>query len=164
MQLSLFNIFKKSPPPLKKKRLARKTRVDDQKLKLIWLSLCRQYFPLNSKLEAYNVYWSKRPQLRTLATCHYETNKVIVARELNYPEHDSWLEPLLYHEMCHAVLGGIKHEGSTKYSWHGKEFRELEAKHPKIKALDHWMKSGGWAKAVRSDRSKRAWAARKESV
>jgi hypothetical protein len=83
-----------------------------------------------------------------------------VARELHDVEYASWLEPLLYHEMCHAVLGSTLHASGNR-SWHGKEFKALERRHPGSKDLNAWMKSGGWAKAVRRDRGKRSWETRR---
>ncbi len=127
----------------------------------IWSRLSHGYFAQHAKLLRYDIRWSVRAQKRTLATCHLRKSVVIVARELNYPEHHLWLEPLLYHEMCHAVIGIPKQEPNKRRSWHGKSFRELEHRHPHMRAFDRWVKSGGWEKAVRSDRARRAWGKRK---
>jgi hypothetical protein len=63
-----------------------------------------------------------------------------------------YLEPLLYHELCHAVLGNLR-EHNKRAKWHGKAFRELEKRHPGIRHLDTWVKEGGFGKAVRTDRA-----------
>jgi hypothetical protein len=56
--------------------------------------------------------------------------------------------------MCHAALGKGVERKNGKRLWHGPEFRALEARHPKSAELDGWIKSGGWRRAVRSDRSR----------
>ena len=106
-----------------------------------------------------------RCQKRVLASCNIHRRRILVAQELNNSSTSQWLEPILYHEMCHAVIGhGVALSPSGKRQWHGKEFKELEARHPQIKALDSWIRSGGWAKAVRSHRSKVAWRSRKQGA
>ena len=77
-----------------------------------------------------------------------------VAKEMAHPEAAHWIPALLYHEMCHAVLGQDVGQRGTKRTWHGQKFRELEARHPQSKDLDHWIKSGGWLHVVRSARAK----------
>jgi hypothetical protein len=84
----------------------------------------------------------------------------VVARELFEPAACRWIAPVIYHELCHAVLGDSIVTASGKRAWHGREFRELEARHPDIAALDLWIKSGGWAMAVRSARTRASWARR----
>ena len=79
-----------------------------------------------------------------------------MARELNYREFDHWLAPLVYHEMCHAVIGLNVKKTNSRRSWHGREFRQLERRHPQMAEFEAWTKSGGWMTAVRSDRGKRA--------
>jgi hypothetical protein len=64
--------------------------------------------------------------------------------------------------MCHAILGKDIIKGNKRIAWHGKEFRALESRHPNIKAFDTWVNTGGWLSAVRSDRSRRAWEARRK--
>jgi hypothetical protein len=147
---------------LEPKKIIRKsvTIKNDHKLHALWVQLHEVWFPDRDDLKNYRVVWSARPQKRTLATCHYRHKKVTVARELHDVEYASWLEPLLYHEMCHAVLGSTLHASGNR-SWHGKEFKALERRHPGSKDLNAWMKSGGWAKAVRRDRGKRSWATRR---
>ena len=58
-----------------------------------------------------------------------------------------YLEPLLYHEMCHAALGEPEIV-KGKRIMHGSDFKALEKKHPEITQLNSWIKSGGWNKAV----------------
>jgi predicted SprT family Zn-dependent metalloprotease len=119
-----------------------------------WSGLITSYFPERQDLHKYSIAWSTRRQKRTLATCNIKHLRVRVAKELNNPEHWHILEALIYHEMCHAVLGfSIKNAGS-KTAWHGREFKLLEARHPGIPALNSWIKEGGWRRAVRQDRSR----------
>lgn len=140
--------------PSAKRSNYKKIQFSDKFLNEIWCNLKNTYFPNNKLLDEYKVIWSTKPQKRTLASCNLTKKRVIVARELNYPEHYIWLEPLIYHEMCHSVVGAIK-KGSRN-SYHGKEFKKLEQIHPLMKNFDHWVKSGGWLTAIRSDRAKRA--------
>ena len=133
-------------------------------IKQIWLDVRRSWFPDRPDLDHYIVVWSRRPQKRTLASCNIESKRVIVARELNYPEHYRWLKPLLYHEMCHAYLGFSVVDEDKRCRWHGREFKSLERRYPGMPEFDYWVKSGGWDRAVRSDRSKRAHRARKEKL
>ncbi|MCB0310094.1 MAG: SprT-like domain-containing protein [Bdellovibrionales bacterium] len=124
------------------------------------MALRNSYFPERTDLDAYQVSWSKRRQKRTLASVNIEKKRVNVARELNDIRYAVWLEPLLYHEMCHAVLGEGVRRSNGGYAWHGPEFKSLEKRHPEIKSLDQWIKAGGWQRAVRSDRSRRAYQRR----
>ncbi|MCI5064650.1 SprT-like domain-containing protein [bacterium] len=133
----------------------------DPELAEIWSALIELYFPERRDLLRYTVIWSKRNQIRTLASCNIDSCRVRVARELNFPEHTEWLSPLLYHEMCHAVLGTSIRQPGEKTRWHGPEFRKLERRHPAIPAFDRWVKGGGWTKAVRSHRAKQAHQRRK---
>ena len=110
----------------------------------------------------YRVLWSKRRQKRTLAACHIEKRKVVVAKELCHPKWERWLDPLLYHEMCHAVIGEKPEIRNGKRLWHGPQFRALERRHPGIQEFDRWIREGGWLSAVRSARS-REYHARKKS-
>lgn len=152
LQLSIWDFFKPPKPSFKKTVLKHYT--SNPELKYLWKRVRKQWFPDRPEIDHYTVCWSTRPQKRTLASCNVKTKRVLVARELNYPQHRNWLEPLLYHEMCHAVLGYVQRK--SKRVWHGKEFKSLEMQHPLIKDLDLWIKAGGWQIAVRSDRGKRA--------
>lgn len=115
-------------------------------LKSIWRETRQRWFPSRPDLDSYQMRWSARKQKRTLASCNLHDRRVVVARELNYPEYFCWLEPLLYHEMCHAFL---------ESRFHDKRFYAVERRHPGIRAFDAWINAGGWARAVRSDRAKR---------
>jgi hypothetical protein len=83
-----------------------------------------------------------------------------VARALDRPELKWALEALIYHEMCHAVVGIKKSINGKRNRIHGREFYELERQHPGIEQLDLWIKSGGWQKVVRSYSSHRAFLKR----
>lgn len=152
-------LFRKSSDILvRKKRKSRQSGYQaDLKLKSIWLDLRQTYFPELQALDSFCVAWSRRRQKRTLASCHLKKQVVLVAKELNYPWHEQWLEPLIYHELCHAALGDKIAKFGKRRAWHGKEFKILEARHPQIRSLNQWIKSGGWSKAVRSDRARRRW-------
>lgn len=123
----------------------------DPTLLSVWLELCFAWFPERKDLCDYELKWSPRRQKQTLASVNLEKTRVFVARELNYPQHQKWLEPLLYHEMVHAYL---------RSEYHNQEFYRHEKRHPLIKEFDSWIDQGGWSTAVRSDRAKRAHAAR----
>lgn len=169
-QLSLFELFgfRKKRRTRRKGSSVRKAapgrlapQTSDVGLLSIWSDLQTRYFPHRTDLLEYHIRWSKRVQKRTLASCAIEKKIITVAQELRYEQHACWLEPLIYHEMCHAVLG--HHVGNLrgKKQWHGKDFRALERQHPHIQALDSWIRSGGWLSAVRSHRAKLAHARRK---
>lgn len=172
IQLRLFDFLRpakkkrSTTKPLRPRTRSRPTRthkikISDPHLMQVWISLRETWFPERSDIDRYQVVWSTRNQKRTLASCSLERKRISVARELNYPSHSEWLEPLLYHEMCHAILGYDVAENRSGKEWHGAEFKALEARHPGTNKLDHWIKSGGWTTAVRSDRSKRAHLKRK---
>ncbi len=129
-----------------------------------WLSLRAAYFPTRPDLDTYHIKWSARRQKRTLASCNINRRIVNVAMEMHNDICREYLEPLIYHEMCHAVLGKDVARSGSKIMWHGSEFRALEARHPKTRALELWIKSGGWAKAVRSHRSKEYHQQRKAAL
>ncbi len=80
---------------------------------------------------------------------------------MSLPECAAYLPALIYHEMCHAVLGDKVGRAGSKRMWHGPAFRQLEKRHPDIEKLDLWIKKGGWSKAVRSFRAKQYHKARK---
>lgn len=139
----------------------RRVGKDDDTLKSLWCKVRSSYFSERSDLDHYRVIWSTRKQKRTLAACFLETKTVRVAQELKHPDCQVWLEPILYHEMCHAYLGNGGKKQGQRQSWHGKEFKALEKRHPTTAALDHWIRNGGWSKVVRSDRARMAWVRRK---
>ena len=160
VQLSLFGSAENSLPVLRTAKLEpstikRRSSLRRNKpssnsspyLKRRWILIRKSWFPDRPELDSYTVRWSKRPQLRTLASCSLDNRRVIVARELRYKKYLNWLDALLYHEMCHAYLNTTDH---------GREFKNIEKRHPLIKAFDNWIDTGGWNTAVRSDRAKRA--------
>lgn len=168
MQLNFFDIWNNNENILGffrkkklKKRPYRVKRPSEPKLLAIWDELASSYFPYDSVLNEYTIFWSNRAQKRTLASCNLECKRILVARELNYEKYEYWLEPLIYHEMCHAVLGLDVKKVNGKKQWHGKDFKNLESKHPLMYEFETWIKAGGWAKCVRSDRAIRAHAKRK---
>lgn len=133
---------------------------DEDQLQAIWLKLAQEFFPLDFRLLEYQLVWSNRSQKRVLGSCNLTKKRVLIARSLDRPELKWALEALIYHEMCHAVVG-IKKSGNGKRNRiHGQEFYALEALHPGIKQLDSWIKSGGWQKVVRSYSSHKAFQKR----
>jgi len=148
-QLSLF--FKpllkptpKQPTPRKRKST---NRVSDPKLFETWKRLQESYFPDSLFLNEFKVCWSNRHQTSCLASVNLQTKIVRVAPAMKLPESQLFLEPLLYHEMCHAIVGIKVVRGRRKI--HSREFKNLENLHPHIKFLDIWIKNGGWSKAVK---------------
>jgi hypothetical protein len=134
----------------------------DAELKHIWIELRKTWFPDLIELDRFSVNWSKRRQKRTLASCQPKRTRVVVARELSGEENRGWLEPLLYHEMCHAALGESLRRERGRTPWHGREFKRLEQQHPQTKALQRWIKEGGWLHAIRSARAKQTAAGRRK--
>lgn len=112
----------------------------------IWTQLQETYFADRIDLLSYEVRWSTWQQKRTLASCNVARRRVVVAPQLRAPEMSEWLEPILFHEMCHAAIGHDVEVRGGKRLVHGPQFNELVAKHPKTAALTEWLKSGGWAK------------------
>ncbi len=161
-QIELILGAKRSSAP----RGARTTRrvESDPFLHKVWTELRREYYPERSDLDSYIVSWSTRKQKRVLASCNVRRHRVVVAKELFEPSAVRWIAPVLYHELCHAVLGEDITSASGRRMWHGVEFRTLEARHPDIPALNLWIRSGGWAMAVRSHRSRMAWRTRREQA
>ena len=133
----------------------------DDFLYTVWQNLRQEFFPEHAHIDDYFVSWSSRPQKRVLASCNIRRRRVVVARELFEPSASRWIPAVLYHEMCHAVIGEAVHTSTSgKRLWHGREFRNLEARHPDIVAMNSWISTGGWAMAVRSNRTRLAWRAR----
>ncbi|MCB0311610.1 MAG: SprT-like domain-containing protein, partial [Bdellovibrionales bacterium] len=147
----------KSPPPTPRPYTK---ETSDPFLKTEWLALRKRYFPDRPDIDSYTVVWSRRDQKRTLASCNTQKRRIRVARELDLDRYHCWLAPLLYHEMCHAVLDRKVSKSGKKFLWHGPEFRQLEKMHPETASLDNWIAEGGWAQAVRSHRSRVAHAKR----
>lgn len=118
----------------------------------VWCALRLRFFPERVDLDSYTIGWSRRRQKRTLASCNMRSRCVIVAQELRDPLFNEWIEPILHHELCHAVIGLDVARRKGRRAWHGREFRSLENLHPRIPALDDWIKNGGWLYAVRRAR------------
>ena len=131
----------------------------DPELKALWISIRKTWFPELSEIDNYRVIWSSRRQKRTLASCNIKSQRIVVARELNHAPVKIWLEPILYHEMCHAVLKS-RLSPSGRRMWHDAPFRVLENQHPMIPAMNDWIRSGGWFKAILSERSRSFWNGR----
>ena len=117
-------------------------------LTTIWLDLVREYFPHLIDLNDYKLLWSTRKQKRVLASCNVYKKRVIVAQIFQNPKYSLLLDPLLYHEMCHAALGPPQTMNGRRII-HGKDFYELEKRHPRIELLNKWIKDGGWHVAIR---------------
>lgn len=143
------------PSSLRPKRPIVRPVESEPILSTMWKEIRAKYFPDRPDIDEYSIVWSTRRQKRTLASCNVRTKKVNVARELANPKLQEWLDPLLYHEMCHAIIGIPGANARGRRQIHGREFRSLERKHPRIRDLDHWIKTGGWLSAVRSDRARR---------
>ena len=122
---------------------AARTINSDQDLKDIWDKLIDEYFPNRQDLKLYIVKWG-RSQKRTLGSCNISKGRVNIAREFDCPTNFHWAEPILYHELCHAVIGQNVPRFRRRRIWHGEEFKALEKLHPLIPPLKIWIKSVGW--------------------
>ncbi len=151
-----------APRPSTRRPIARKKlNTSDEFLLTVWRNLRLEFFPDRPDVDDYIVTWSSRPQKRVLASCNIRRRRIVVAQELFEPAASRWIAPVLYHEMCHAVIGeGVHLSQSGKRQWHGRQFRQLEAQHPDIEAMNAWIATGGWAMAVRSHRARQAWRMR----
>jgi hypothetical protein len=118
----------------------------------IWKSLRLEYFPDRADIDDYRVLWSKRKQTSCLASCSIGNRRIYVASAMRLPDSQAYLEPLIYHEMCHAILGPPKIVRGRRIM-HGRDFKALERRHPEIKALNHWIKAGGWTRATQIENS-----------
>jgi hypothetical protein len=114
----------------------------------LWKELRRNYFSERADLDEYLIVWSTRRHKSTLASCNVERRKVLVAGVFQLDEARPYLEALLYHEMCHAVLGKPPIKNNRRIM-HGKDFYALECRHPGIPELDRWVKLGGWREAAK---------------
>ncbi len=136
---------------------------DDATLRSRWRRIAEIYFPERADLREYEVIWSARSQRRVLGSCNLDRRRVRIARALDRPELGHHLDALLYHEMCHAVVG-MKAGKRGRRIFHGKEFREIERRHPGSIPLDLWIRTGGWRTAVRSYASHRGSAAKGKRI
>ena len=144
-------------PRVKRQRAKSATRLpkpSNEPLRAMLDLLVDRYFPDQQDLKGYVVTWSSRRQRRTLGSCNISRSKINIARELSHQEFSRWIEPVLYHELCHAALGKEVSRVRGRLAWHGREFKELEGKHPQSLPLRAWIRSGGWAHAVRVDRAR----------
>ncbi|MCC6954958.1 MAG: SprT-like domain-containing protein [Deltaproteobacteria bacterium] len=110
-----------------------------------------QYFPDRPDIDDYRVVWSKTVQKSVLASCNVQHRRIRVAPSFQRIDCTPFLEALLYHEMCHAILGDPPRVRGRRVL-HGKDFRELEVRHPGIPNLDRWILEGGWRLAVQRHR------------
>lgn len=158
-QLTFFEkLFKRQKAHRPRTRLQPK---NDTELAKLWRTLIESYFPDRIDLLDYRIAWSNRRQRRVLASCNVKQRRVRVAQEMQAAECAEFLAPLLYHELCHAVLGENLKRLERRIPWHGQEFKTLEARHPQSEALTRWIRSGGWAQAVRRARARATWQRRK---
>lgn len=129
------------------KKVSHELTLEQADPRAIWKNLVETYFQGRSDLLRYKIVWSNRPQKRVLASCNIEKKIVRIAPAMRLVESQPYLEALIYHELCHAVVGiGVK---NGRRDIHSKSFKDLESLHPDIKSLDLWIKQGGWIKAVR---------------
>jgi len=160
LQLLLFGVGRPQRAPVRPRRTVEVPVTSDALLRQIWLGVRRQWFPERPEIDEYVITWSRRRQKRTLGTCFPTRKRVVIALELQDPEYHCWLEPLIYHEMCHAVLGR-QADRNGRNIWHGPDFKALERRHPGSKSLDDWIRTGGWARVVRRARARSAAAHRR---
>lgn len=125
-----------------------KPELDSNILKKLWYDLIDGYFPQRQDLKNYRLVWSGKRQTRSLASCSVHKRTIRVAKAMALPSSRPYLEALIYHELCHAVLGPPKIVRGRRIM-HGKDFKALERRHPNIKYLDDWINAGGWDRAVR---------------
>ncbi len=146
--------FKRSKPLRVKSNVLNNTdrqkKLEEREINLvtIWGKLENEYFPGDKNLSIYSITWAKRYSKRNLAYCDYQKKRVVVSPVMNNIKLLHMLEPLIYHEMCHAKLGEPKRVRG-RYIYHGKDFHKLEALHPFIKEFNDWIHNGGWANAKR---------------
>ena len=171
MSLKLLKLFFRTVRTVPATRPATRLRVkrqriltndSDPRLLTIWRQVRADFFPDRSDLDEVVITWSNRRQKRVLASVSIRQKRVRVAKELYEDEYEKWLTPLLYHEMCHAVLGESVPIKNNKRQWHGSAFKSLEQQHPLMHEFEAWIKSGGWVTAVRRSRSKQMWVKRKQ--
>ncbi len=143
LSFSFFN----TPPQKTVVSPSRNKISEDPDLKIIWNKLIDQYFNADPELKKYKVVWSGRSQKRVLASCNIYSKVVRVAPAMKFGDAPLFIEPLLYHELCHAVVGFIT--VGRKRVFHSRQFRAQEARHPQIELLNQWIKLGGWTKSVR---------------
>lgn len=149
IQLSLF-FFKNSNTKFVSNNKPEAIHYKNVSLKNIWIELAKNYFPENPEVLDFRVCWSNRHQTNCLASVNLTKKVVRVAPAMKLNECQEYLSPLLYHEMCHIIVGIKIVRGRRKM--HTREFKSLERKNPEIQLLDNWIKLGGWKNAVRKSR------------
>ena len=125
-----------------------------------WIEIRSEYFPDRTDLDGYKLSWSTRARSAMLACCNVQSRTIRVAAILNRPDCFQYLPALLYHEMCHAALGKPRVVRGRRVI-HGRDFKALEQRHPGIKELDRWIKTGGWHSVVVQARRIRRTAGRR---
>ena len=155
-ETSVAGVFEPPRPQRRPRQLTRFKRPDDPQLPVPdlrsrWCTIRAEYFPLRADIDDYKLVWSTGVQKTVLASCNVHRRRIRVAASFQRVECMPYLDALLYHEMCHAVLGEPPRVGGRRVV-HGKEFRALEARHPGIPALDRWIEQGGWRDEVRRHR------------
>lgn len=139
----------RAKPKRRKSNKPRTTRpLPNHELELLWQQLQAEYFPERKDILDYRIRWSNRRHTRTLASCNVRARRVSVAAAMRLDESRRYLPALVYHEMCHAILGEPERKGSRRVI-HGSEFKKLERRHPEIPLLDKWITQGGWFQASR---------------
>ena len=128
----------------------------------MWIKLRAEYFPEQPDLDSYRLNWSNRKHRYTLASCNSSIRRVSIATVMQLPEAAPYLEALVYHEMCHAALGKPQRVNGRRVI-HGRDFKALEQRHPGVRPLDAWIKTGGWRKAVKQFRRQQTIQARLSS-
>ncbi|MCC6933823.1 MAG: SprT-like domain-containing protein [Deltaproteobacteria bacterium] len=150
MQLSfLWEIFKPAVKPARRPIVNDTRFLSVTELSMLWQQLAIEYFPACPNLMTFKIKWSRRGGKRLLASCNNQRKTINVSHVLANPKFRATLAPLLYHEMCHAVLGEPKRVNG-RFQIHGKDFKQLEKLHPQTAELNKWIKSGGWTSARRS--------------
>ena len=145
--LSLFDYYYESLRPVAPRRKVEPCH-ESVELESCWREIRQSYFPDRPDIDDYVVTWSGRRQTLTLASCNTERKIVRVSAFMKERDAIPYLEALLYHEMCHAVVGPIKSRRGRRVI-HGHDFKALEKQHSGIKALNLWIKRGGWNSLIR---------------
>jgi predicted SprT family Zn-dependent metalloprotease len=151
--LSLFDYYYESLHPARTDHEPRPS-AETVELESCWRDIRKDYFPHRPDIDNYIVKWSGRRQTQTLASCNIERRVVRVSSLMKERDAVPYLEALLYHEMCHAVVGPIKVRRGRRII-HGREFKALEHQHSGIKSLNRWIESGGWTNLVRRAEQRR---------
>ena len=83
-----------------------------------------------------------------------EGSLILVNSVLDAPDIPNFvIEHILWHELCHQVVPPEAGNGSKRIV-HGKAFREMEAKYPRLKAAEQWEQENV-ARLIRRHRGRR---------